>query len=191
MVNVIWGIFIVVGIGYSFFTGKMGVMNEEILTSTTTSIELILKLFPMVALWLGIMNIAKKSGLLDKLAKSLEPILSKLFPSVPKGHDSLSYISSNIVVNMLGLGSAATPFGLKAMKSLQLLNKKKDEASDAMVTFIVLNTSGLTLIPTTVISLRMMYGSNEPTWIIIPTIIVTVLATIAGVTIDYIARRKK
>lgn len=191
MVNIIWGIFIIVGISYSFFTGKMDVINEEILTSTTTSIELVLKLFPMVALWLGIMNIAKKSGLLDKLAKSLQPILSKLFPSVPKGHDSLSYISSNIVVNMLGLGSAATPFGLKAMKSLQSLNAKKKEASEAMVTFIVLNTSGLTLIPTTVISLRMMYGSNEPTWIIVPTIIVTVLATIAGVTIDYIFRRKK
>lgn len=191
MVNIIWGIFIIAGIAFALFNGKMSVMNEEILTSTTVSIELILKIFPMVALWLGIMNIAKKAGLLDRLSKFFEPILSKLFPSVPKGHDSLSYISSNIVVNMLGLGSAATPFGLKAMKSLQSLNKKKNEASEAMITFIVLNTSGLTLIPTTVISLRMMYGSTDPTFVILPTMIVTTLATIVGVSIDYIIRRKK
>ncbi|MEG0826250.1 MAG: nucleoside recognition domain-containing protein [Bacilli bacterium] len=190
MVNKIWGFFIIIGISFAFLTNNMSTINEEILKSTTISIELILKIFPVMALWLGIMNIAKISGLLKKLSDLLSPVLSKLFPTIPKNHESLGYISSNVVVNMLGLGNAATPFGLKAMKSLQQLNKKKDEATEAMVTFLVLNTSGLTIIPTTVISLRMMYKSLNPTEIVIPTLIATICATIAGLTLDTIIRKK-
>ncbi|MEG1647832.1 MAG: nucleoside recognition domain-containing protein [Bacilli bacterium] len=190
MVNKIWGFFIIIGISFAFLTNNMSAINEEILKSTTISIELILKIFPVMALWLGIMNIAKISGLLKKLSDLLSPVLSKLFPTIPKNHESLGYISSNVVVNMLGLGNAATPFGLKAMKSLQQLNKKKDEATEAMVTFLVLNTSGLTIIPTTVISLRMMYKSLNPTEIVIPTLIATICATIAGLTLDTIIRKK-
>lgn len=190
MVNKIWGFFIIIGIIFSIFRGNVEIVNNEILNSATTSLELILKIFPGIALWLGIMNIAKESGLLNKMAIMAQPILSKLFPKIPKRHESLGYISSNIVINMLGLGSAATPFGLKAMKSLQTLNKKKDEASTEMVTFLILNTCGLTIIPTTVISIRMMYKSASPTEIVLPTILATVIATIFGLIIDRILRHK-
>ena len=137
------------------------------------------------------MNIAKVSGLLNKFANMISPLLHKLFPEIPKGHESLSYIASNIVVNMAGLGSAATPFGLKAMKSLQELNHKKDTASRSMITFLVLNTSGVTLIPTTIISLRMMYNSSDPTAIVFACILATLCSTVCGLFIDRIIGRRK
>ena len=119
-------------------------------------------------------------------------ILKYIFPEIPKGHVSLSYISSNIIANMFGLGNAATPFGLKAMKSLQELNKKKDTATRSMITFLVINTSGVTIIPTTIISLRMMYGSTNPTSIVFACILSTFLSTTFGLIIDrLLARRYK
>lgn len=190
MVNKIWGFFIVSGIIASIFNGKINIINEAILNSTTSTLDMILKLFPMMALWLGIMNIAKKSGLLDKISKKLNPILKILFPEIKGNHESLNYISSNIIANMAGLGNAATPFGLKAMKSLQSLNKKKDTATRSMITFLVINTSGVTIIPTTIISLRMMYKSSSPTSIVLPCIIATTLATISGLIIDNILARR-
>ena len=190
MVNKIWGFFIVSGIIASIFNGKINIINEAILNSTTSTLDMILKLFPMMALWLGIMNIAKKSGLLDKISKKLNPILKILFPEIKENHESLNYISSNIIANMAGLGNAATPFGLKAMKSLQSLNKKIDTATRSMITFLVINTSGVTIIPTTIISLRMMYKSSSPTSIVLPCIIATTLATISGLIIDNILARR-
>ena len=127
---------------------------------------MLFKIFPVLALWMGFMEIAEKSKLLDKFSKMISPILIKLFPDIPKNHASLSYIASNVIANVFGLGSAATPFGLKAMESLQELNKNKDTATRSMITFLVLNTSGLTIVPTTIISLRLMYGSLEPTKIV-------------------------
>ena len=117
-------------------------------------------------------------------------ILSRLFPSVPKDHESLGYIASNIAINMAGLGSAATPFGLKAMDKLQELNPDKKKATPAMITFLVLNTSGVTIIPTTIISLRLAYGSVNPTMVIPTCILATMCSTIGGLTIDYLIRRK-
>ena len=147
---------------------------------------MILKILPVMGLWLGIMNIASKSGLLAKFSKLISPILIKIFPDIPKNHESISYISSNIVANMFGLGNAATPFGLKAMKSLQELNPKKDEATRSMITFLVINTCGLTIIPTTVISLRMLYGSDNPTFILLPCIVVTFVSLVLGLIVDRI-----
>lgn len=190
MVNKIWGFFIIVGILFSIVTGKIDVINTEILESTKTSFDMVLRILPVMALWLGIMNIASKSGLIDKLSKFLSPLLIKIFPEIPKNHESFSYISSNIIANMFGLGNAATPFGLKAMKSLQELNVKKEEASRSMITFLVINTCGLTIIPTTVISLRMMYGSSNATSIIIPCLIVTFLSLIIGLIADRILALK-
>ena len=152
---------------------------------------MIVKIFPVMALWMGIMNIAKESGLLTKFSNLLSPILGKLFPEIPKEHPSLSFIASNVVANMFGLGNAATPFGLKAMKSLQEINPKKDTASRSMITFLVLNTSGVTIIPTTIISLRMMYGSANPTEIVSACIIATVLSTIGGLIIDRIIAKRR
>lgn len=190
MINKIWGFFIISGILFSLFTGNIEIINKEILECTNVAFDMIIKIFPVLALWLGIMKIAETSGLLKKLANLLTPILSKIFPEIPAGHESLSLIASNVIANMAGLGSAATPFGLKAMDSLQTLNKKKDTATRSMITFLVLNTSGVTIIPTTIISLRMLYGSSDPTQIVIPCLLATTCSTIAGLTIDRIIARK-
>lgn len=191
MIHKIWGFFIIIGSIFCLFTGQTELLNKEILGSAKSGLDMIVKIFPVMALWLGIMNIAKVSGLLQKFSKLLSPILGKLFPEIPKNHESLSLIASNIVANMFGLGNAATPFGLKAMKSLQEINDKKDIASRSMITFLVLNTSGVTIIPTTIISLRMMHGSSNPTEIVSACILATFLSTFAGLIIDrFLARRR-
>ncbi len=192
MVNIIWMILIVIGSFYGFFTGKLEILNNTIVDSTKISLDMLFKIFPVIALWMGLTKIAEKSHLLEKLSYKLSFILTKLFPDIPKGHEALSLIASNMIANIFGLGSAATPFGLKAMSSLQKLNEKKDTASRSMITFLVVNTSGLTIIPTTIISLRMMYGSLEPTKIVLACIISTTFATIGGIIIDrLLARRYK
>ena len=186
MINKVWFYFIFVGIVYGIFSGNIGNVNEEIITSAKKSLDIFISIFPVIVLWVGIMTIASDSGLLIKISNVLYPILGKLFPEIPKNHESLGYISSNITANILGLGSAATPFGLKAMQSLQELNNNKDTASRSMITFLLLNTSGLTLIPTTVISLRNLYESVNPTLIILPTIIATIISTISAIILDRI-----
>ena len=190
MINKIWGFFIITGISVSLLTGRMDIINKEILESSKSALDMIIKIFPVMALWLGLMKIATTSSLLDKISSKFRPILKFLFPDIPKEHESLNYISSNIIANMFGLGNAATPFGLKAMKSLQELNDNKDTATKSMITFLVINTSGVTIIPTTIISLRMMYHSLNPTCIIIPCIIATSLSTVAGITMDKILQRR-
>lgn len=190
MVNLIWMFLICAGIIFGVFTNKIDVINTTIVDSTKISLEMLFKIFPVLALWMGITKIAEVSGLLKKLSNKLSPLLTKIFPEIPKGHESLSLIASNMIANIFGLGSAATPFGLKAMKSLQSLNKEKSVASRSMITFLVINTSGLTLIPTTIISLRMMYGSSDPTKIVFACIISTMCATIGGIIIDRILARR-
>lgn len=192
MVNIIWCSFIIIGSIFCIVNGKLDLLNTEILGSAKSSLDMILKIFPVMALWLGIMKIASESGLLNKITKIVTPLFSKMFPEIPKNHEAIGYITSNMIANIFGLGNAATPFGLKAMQSLQEINPKKDTVSRSMITFLVLNTSGLTIIPTTVISLRMMYGSSNPTGIVFPCIIATFLSTIAGLIMDYIlAERSK
>ncbi|MGM9834297.1 MAG: nucleoside recognition domain-containing protein [Bacilli bacterium] len=190
MINYIWYFLILIGISYSFFTGNASTINNIVLEASKEGIDLVLEMLPLLVLWMGIMNIAEKSGLLMKFAKLLKPFLKKLFPSV-KNDEALGYIASNVACNALGLGSAATPFGLKAMKTLQEENPQKDTASEGMITFLVLNTSGVTIIPTTVIALRLASGSANPSEIIITSIIATVIASIAGLLLDYFIRKKK
>ncbi len=190
MVNILWGILVVTGIVFAFFTNNLKLINETIIDSTKISLDMLLKIFPVVALWMGLMKIAEKSKLLEKLSFKLYPILTKLFPEIPRGDESLSLIASNMIANIFGLGSAATPFGLKAMSSLQKLNKNKKVASRSMITFLVINTSGLTIIPTTIISLRMMYGSLNPTAIVFACIISTACSTIGGIIVDRILARR-
>jgi len=190
MVNRIWTYFMIIGIIFGLVSGKSLNINETILNSSKTSLEIFLQIFPVIALWLGIMNIATKSGLLRKLSSLLSKILQPLFPEIPKGHISLDYISTNIIANMFGLGSAATPAGLKAMNSLQEINNNKKVASRSMLTFTMLNTAAITLMPTTLIALRMMYGSKEPTNTVIITLISTVAATISCIILDKILARR-
>lgn len=190
MVNKLWTYFIIVGIVFGLISGNSLNINETILNSAKTSLEIFLQIFPVIALWLGIMNIATNSGLLEKLSRGLSKILHPLFPEVPKNHISLAYISSNIIANMFGLGSAATPFGLKAMQSLQEINENKKVASKSMLTFTMLNTAAITIIPTTLIALRMMHGSEEPTKTVMVTLISTVVATIFSIILDKILARR-
>ena len=190
MVNIIWIILIILGIIYSLFTTNLERLNVAIMDSTKISLDMLLKIFPVLALWMGLTKIAETSGLLKKISNKLSPILTKLFPKIPKNHESLGLIASNIVSNMFGLGSAATPFGLKAMKSLQKLNKKKDTVTKSMITFLTLNTSGLTIVPTTIISLRLMYGSLNPTNIVLACILSTIISTVSGLFMDKILQRR-
>jgi len=191
MINYIFASFFIVGILYSFYTNTN--ISNEILLASSKSIELIFTIIPVMCLWLGIMSIAKKSGLLDKFAKLLTPILKFIFPEIPKDSRAFSYISINIIMNMLGVGNAATPFGLKAMKCLQELNTKKDTASRSMITFIVLNTAAVTIIPTTIISLRVLNKSISPMSIVPYIIITSTLSCLIGLILDrlyYLAVRR-
>jgi len=190
MVNIIWAILIFIAIIYSFITGNIDTINNGILTHATSGFNLILEMMPLIVLWTGIMKIAEEAGLLQIFSRVLNPLLSKLFPSLKRDDKALGYIASNIAANMLGLGSAATPFGLKAMEELQKNNPKKDTATEAMITFLVLNTGGVTLIPTTVIALRIMHGSINPTEIIITSILATTVSSISGLLLDYSIRRR-
>lgn len=189
MVNKIWIFFICSGSLFLIISGKADVLNSQILSSGKTTLDLVIQIFPLLSLWLGIMNIAKESGLLNKLSSFIYPLLHFIFPEIPRNDESLGLISSNIMANMFGLGNAATPFGLKAMESMQRLNKKKDEASRSMITFLVINTSGMTLVPTTIISLRMMHNSTDPTSIVLPCIIVSLGSVIFGLIVDRIFYR--
>lgn len=190
MVSIVWSLLIIIGIVYSLLNGNIESINSVILTNGETAIELILSILPIIVLWTGIMKIAEDSGMLQKIAKLFEPILKKLFPKIPSDNPALGYIASNVTANMMGLGSAATPFGLKAMNELQKLNKNKKEASSSMITFLVLNTGGVTLVPTTVIALRLSAGSVNPTAIVVPAILATLLSNICGLTLDYFIRRR-
>lgn len=190
LVTYIFVFFIAVGALFSIVTGNIESLNSQILKGGLDGINLLLDMMPLLVLWTGIMQIAEDSGILEKFSRLVCPLLSKLFPSLPKNHKALSYIASNIVANALGLGSAATPFGLKAMECMQEDNPKKDTATEAMITFLVLNTGGVTLVPTTVIALRAMYKSANPSEIILTSILATLCSNISGLIYDYIKRRK-
>lgn len=193
MINYLWGIFIIIGVIFGLLKGNNNVANS-ILTSGSKGIEMILSLVPLMCLWLGTMKIAAASGLLEIISKKLSKVVKIIFPEIPEGDPSIGYISSNIVMNMLGLGNAATPFGLKAMSELKRLNNNSDVASRSMITFLVLNTASVTIIPTTVISLRILNESTFPTEIVLVTIITTFLSTFLALLLDrlfYFIWRKK
>lgn len=193
MINYIWGFFIVVGVLFSIINGSGSVTNSMLL-SGSKAIDMILGIVPLMCLWLGTMKIAEASGLLDIMSKKLSKVVKILFPEIPEGDKAIGYISSNVVMNMLGLGNAATPFGLKAMSELKRLNNNSDVASRSMITFLVINTASVTIVPTTVISLRLANGSINPTEIVPVTIITTFLSTFLAILLDrlfYFIWRKK
>ena len=183
MINYIWGVFILLGVIISIIKGDNNLTNN-LITSGTKGIDIIINLVPLMCLWLGTMKIADSSGLLNIISDKLSKIIRVVFPEIPKGDPTIAYISSNIVMNMLGLGNAATPFGIKAMTRLKELNNNSDIASRSMITFLVINTSSVTIIPTTVISLRIASGSNNPTEIMTACIITTFLSSFIGLLID-------
>lgn len=185
MINYIWGVFIILGITYSIINKDPNLTNN-LLTSGKNSIDMILTILPLMCLWLGITKIAQASSLLTLVSKKLSKVVRIIFPEIPKDHPAIGYISSNIVMNMLGLGNAATPFGIKAMEKLKELNKNKDAASRSMITFLVINTSSVTIIPTTVISLRLLHGSMDASEIIPVTILTTFISTFIALILDRI-----
>ena len=158
-------------------------MMDSTFSSSKTAFEISLGLTGVLSLWLGIMKIGEKGGVVNVLARLLSPIFTKLFPDIPKGHPVTGSIFMNIAANMLGLDNAATPLGLKAMEQLQDLNTKKDTASNPMIMFLVLNTSGLTLIPISILVYRAQMGAAQPTDVFIPILLATFFSTIAGIII--------
>lgn len=193
MINVIWVTLTVIGLLFAAVNGKMEEVNGAILKGAQEAVTLCIGLISVLVFWLGLMRIAQESGLLAALTGLFRPLAKRLFPEIPDGHPAMGYILSNMIANMFGLGNAATPMGIKAMEELQKLNGDKTTASRSMVTFLALNTSGLTLVPTTVLSIRMSYHSSSPAEIVIPTFLTTVCATIGAILIDryFYVRRKK
>jgi len=182
MINIIWLLLIVSAVVIGGINGKMDAVTQSAIDSSKLAIDIVIVLIGIMALWLGIMRIAEKSGLIKILAKIVKPVMRRLFPEVPIDHPAMGAMMMNISANMLGLGNAATPFGLKAMMELQKLNKIKDTATNAMCMFLAINTSSVTLIPITVIGIRASLNSSGPTEIIGTTLIATCCSTIAGVT---------
>jgi len=188
MINLIWVLMIVIGIVFAMFNGTMDEVNKAIFQGAGEAVTLCIGL----VFWLGLMRIAQASGLLDKLANVFRPIIKKIFPDIPDDHPVMGYILSNMIANMFGLGNAATPLGIKAMEELKELNGGKSEASRSMITFLVINTASITIIPTTVLSIRMNYDSASPAEIVLPTIIASVFATVCAIFIDrFMYNRKK
>lgn len=180
MINVIWLIILSFGIVFGIFTGKGKELSIGLIGSAESSVKLIIGLLGVMCLWCGIMNIAKKSGITEKIAKILKPLLKHVFKDASKDEKAMGDIVMNLTANMMGLSNAATPFGIKAMEDLQRRNRKKDEATDDMALFLVLNAACIQLVPTTVISIRAACGSKNPGEIIIPAIIATGTAALTG-----------
>ncbi|MBY0084461.1 spore maturation protein [Brevibacillus sp. M2.1A] len=188
MLNVIWLGLIVISIVVAAVTGRMEAINAAAFEGAKTGVTVCLGLLSVLAFWMGMMRIAEKSGLLELLARALSPIIQVLFPDVPKGHPAMGYILSNMSANLLGLGNAATPMGLKAMEELQKLNPDKQNASAAMCTLLAINTASITIIPTTMIAIRMQYGSVNPVEIVGTTLLSSFAATIVALLIDRMYR---
>lgn len=183
MINYIWFFMIAIGVLVGIINGRMAEISKAIIDSAQTAVTISIGLVGVMALWLGIMKIADKSGLTDIIAKLLKPIIIRLFPDVPKDHPAISAIIMNISANMLGLGNAATPFGIKAMEYLQELNKK-DSASNAMCRFLVINTASIQLIPAVMIGIRASLGSRNPADFVIVSILSTSTAIVAGLILN-------
>lgn len=179
MLNKIWPVFIIVSFSYAIFSGNLEQLNASIFESTNDAISLSINLLGTICLWNGIMQVANKTSMIDKLTNLLNPIIRVLFPEMRKNKQIQKEISMNMIANILGLGNAATPLGLKAMKSMQKENSKKDTLTNSMLVFIVLNTASIQIIPTTVIAIRNSLGSNNPTAIVFPVWIATICAAIA------------
>jgi spore maturation protein A len=179
--NFVWLLLIGLAVVAAAFKGTMGAVSDAAFNSATVAVQLALGLIGGMALFLGLMRVAQDAGLVQALARAMRPILKWLFPEVPKDHPALGAIAMNMGANMLGLGDAATPMGLKAMEYLQELNPNKDTATDAMCMFIALHSSSIQLIPVMVISLRAASGSKNPSEIIIPTLVGTLCAATVAI----------
>lgn len=181
MINIIWFLILVIGIGYGVFNGNGEMVSKAIVSSTSSTVELIIALVGMMCIWCGVMKIAEKSGLTDKLAKVLKPVLRLIFKEAGRDEKALGAIVMNLTANMFGLSNAATPFGIKAMEEMDRLNRDKEVASNDMVLFLVLNAACIQFVPTTVVSIRAALNSQNPGAIILAALCTTTFASILGV----------
>lgn len=182
MLNYIWLTMIILAVVIGGINGKIQDVTQAAIESAGSAVTIAIGLVGVMALWLGIMKVAEDSGLLSLIAKIIAPVLRRLFPDVPAGHPALASMTMNIAANMLGLSNAATPMGLKAMEELEKLNTRPGVATNAMCTFLTVNTAGLQLIPATMIGVMASAGSREPTAIIGTTIGATLCALVVGIT---------
>lgn len=194
MVNYVWVFMTIIGVVFALFNGTMEAVNKAVFDGAKEAVTLCIGLISVLVFWLGMMRIAEESGLLEHLSRLFRPLVKILFPEVPPNHPAMGYILSNMISNMFGLGNAATPLGIKAMEELKKLNGGKISASRSMVTFLAINTASITIIPTTVIAIRINYHSVSPTEIVVPTIIATIISAIGAILIDryfYYRRSRK
>jgi spore maturation protein A len=190
MLNYIWFALMAIALLVAIFTGTAPAVTKGAIDSAKTAVEIALGLIGIMTLWLGIMKIAEKAGLISMLGRALRPISHVLFPEIPPDHPAVGAMIMNIAANMLGLSNAATPLGIKAMEELQELNDgDKETATNAMVTFMALNTSGFQMIPATIIAVLAAAGAKNPTAIIVTTLVASLSGTIAAVTAAKLLQR--
>ena len=181
MLNIIWPLFLITSFIYAIFNGRVYEVNNSIFESTKLAVDLSISLLGTICLWNGIMQVASKTRIIEHLSKILKPIMKKIFPDIKEKDETHKQITMNIIANIMGLGNAATPLGLKAMKLMQKQNREKDRLSNSMAMFIVLNTASIQIIPTTVIAIRNSLGSENPTAMIIPVWIATIFAACSAI----------
>lgn len=193
MLNILWPIFIIIAFIFSAITGKISELNTAIFDSAKDAVQMTITFFGTICMWNGIMKILQETSIMNKMTKVVSPIMKFLFPEIKSNDKEYKEITINVIANMLGLGNAATPLGLKAMKSMQEKNDKKDTLSNNMAMFIVLNTASLQIIPTTVIAIRTSLNSVQPTDVIVPIWCATIAADITGILVTkfFIKRCKK
>lgn len=189
MINWIWFLLLATGIGLAAYNRSGALITDAILEAAADAVTMVIGLLGLISFWSGLMEIADRAGLTDLLARILRPVTSRLFPDVPPNHSAMGAIILSISANILGIGNAATPLGIRAMEKLDELNNEPGTATDAMCTFVALTTSSLTIIPITVIALRSAAGSIDPTRVIAPTVVATGLSTLAAIIIDWSWRR--
>ena len=183
MLNLVWPIFIIISFSYAIFSGNLQNLNSSIFDSVESAVNLSITMLGTMCLWSGIMNVAANTNIMKMMNKMLKPIIRFLFPEIKENKKAQNEISMNMVANILGLGNAATPLGLKAMETLQKENKNKEELSNSMIMLIVINTASIQIIPTTIIAIRSSLGAENPTSIIVPVWIATICAAIVGITV--------
>lgn len=194
MLNYIWAVMILLGVIYAACTGHMEAVTNAALDSAGEAISLCITMAGVMALWMGLMEIAQKAGLVEKMTRGIRPFLKFMFPRIPEKHPAMGYIATNLIANVLGLGWACTPAGLKAMEALSALEEERGHpagiASNEMCVFLILNISSLQLIPVNMIAYRSQYGSVDPAGIIAPAIVATLISTVAAVLFCKVRDRK-
>lgn len=190
VVNKIWLALILIGFLFAAVKGDINVVTQAAFEGAATGVTVCFGLISVLVFWMGVMKLAEESGLVKVISRLLGPVVSYLFPDVPKNHPAMGYILSNMSANLLGLGNAATPMGIRAMQQLQELNPDKETASPAMCTLLALNTASITLIPTTLIAIRMNYHSANPAEIVGSTLLATAIATFAAIAADRWCRKR-